>query len=91
MLNSTLSQLFVIIVIALIVIRPKDLPNIALKLGQWLKAWNKLTTRTKLAFEQQIRLAELQDNIVRANQAASESLDDKTGNPHAQPARNTES
>ena len=46
-MNVSLSEIIVILLVALLVIKPEQLPEVALKLGKWTKGLRKTYTKVR--------------------------------------------
>jgi len=65
----SIAQLLVVLLVALIVIGPKRLPEMAYWLGRALQGFNVLKAQFLAQLDQQAKLAELKHNEARANAA----------------------
>lgn len=62
-------ELFLVLIVAVIVLGPKQLPMVARQLGRFIANINRFCQKYKNEFDQMIRFAELKNNIARAEQA----------------------
>lgn len=60
-MNISLSEILVILIVALVVIKPEQLPDVAFKLGQWAKQLRK--GMTKLRHELDSATNQLSDEV----------------------------
>ncbi len=65
----SLAELFIILLVALIVLGPEQLPTVAYKLGQWLQSLRRLTDDTRRELDQHLQLEQLHQNELKARQA----------------------
>lgn len=69
MFDFSFGELSLVIVIALIIIGPKQLPAVAQRLGLWLRQWRALTASMQNELQKQQRQQQLTDNEARAQAA----------------------
>lgn len=46
-MNISISEILVVLLVALIVIRPEQLPGVAFELGQWVKRFKSMTLKLR--------------------------------------------
>ena len=73
----SLSEILVILIVALIVIGPKQLPALAYKLGRWWEQASGLHTRLKHSFDQEMKHIRLEENIAKAKAAEDQETSDE--------------
>ena len=67
--------ILLVLIVALIVFDKNKLPELARTLGKILNYWQKSVNRFKKDIDEQLKLAELQKNIARAEKAESRNKD----------------
>lgn len=75
-------ELFVIALVALIVIGPKQLPTVAQHLGNYWQRLQQLLTAAKQAWQQELKLQELNRNLMRAQAAENKKASQAETPPH---------
>ena len=73
MFDIAWSELFVIMVVALVVVGPKDLPRLMRSAGQWAGRARAMADQFKRSFDDMARQAELDDLRTQVNKLKSET------------------
>ena len=69
------SELLIVLLVALLVVGPQQLPSLARKVGRWLGKAKDLTANIQSEFEEQLKLDQLEENTKRAVEAVTNSYD----------------
>ncbi len=66
-MNISLSEILLVLIVALVVIKPEQLPDVAFKLGRWAKQFR--TGMTKLRRELDGTVSQLSEEVVSQDDA----------------------
>jgi Tat protein translocase TatB subunit len=84
----SLTEILLILLVALLVLGPKHLPEVAYWLGKGMQQFNILRNRLQQEFNSQIKLAELKHNEAKAS--AAEQIKDVQEQAPKQDANSSE-
>jgi sec-independent protein translocase protein TatB len=79
MFDIAWSELFVILIVALVVVGPKDLPKLMRKVGQWTGRARSMADQFRRSFDDMARQAELDElrtEVTKMKQQATQPLTD---------------
>src|SRR6267378_1791819 len=80
MFDIAWSELLVIIVVALVVVGPKDLPRLMRTAGQWAGRARAMADQFRRSFDDMARQAELDDLRAEVNKLQQSPMSDDDGN-----------
>ena len=78
MFDIAWSELFVILIVALVVVGPKDLPRLMRTAGQWAGRARAMADQFRRSFDEMARQSELDDLRAQVNKLQSEAKDAAT-------------
>jgi sec-independent protein translocase protein TatB len=74
MFDIAWSELFVIIIVALVVVGPKDLPKLMRKVGQWAGRARAMADQFRRSFDDMARQSELEELRSEVNRLKSDAI-----------------
>jgi Tat protein translocase TatB subunit len=83
MFGIGMPELLLILALALIVIGPKKLPDIAKALGRGLAEFKRATDEMKSSFSEEVRTAETRDKLLKEGKIRAPGVD-PTANPYVE-------